>query len=246
MQNENRKEVWVLGGASGLGKKLVDKAPTEGVDRVVLGRGGDYEVDLSSHENVGALCEHIESLTDEAVERVAFFVWNASVLELGPFADSARIEEILNINVLNPTLILRALLKAKKRVKSSLHLITISSVASWKARSEIALYCATKAYQAQISRSLAPELEPGSKVTIAMPAGMKTDIFRSTPVDVSGFMDPGEVAEVIWQEALSQEALCDWFNVLKGEEGPVVSREKFAPEIFWGKLPKHNPKGETQ
>ena len=150
---------------------------------------------------------------------------------------------MFTINMHAPTRILQSFVKRKKELHSPFHLITISSVAAWKARADMAAYSGTKAYQAQFSRALSLELErdiPGSKVTIALPAGIKTRLFPAD-IDISGFMEPAAVAEVIWKEALAQEKACDWFNVLLVDGKVKVSREHFAPELAYDRLPMYNP-----
>jgi short-subunit dehydrogenase len=145
------------------------------------------------------------------------------------------------INILNPTTIIQALVGAKERIGSPFHLVTIASRAAWKAWPDQTVYCGSKAYQAQFSRALARELErdlQGSKVTIVMPGGIKTKIFSRTSIDPSRFMDPEVVAGMIWQEVLSQQGVCDWFNILQQDGQPTISRDSFVPELAYEQLPR--------
>lgn len=233
--------VWILGGKSGLGGELVKEANYLGFATAALGRNSCYSVDLASRQSVSALCQRINCMDSCILRSVSFFVWNASVFEYVPLDGMKDAGGTIDVNILHPTEIIQSFVKRKKELKSPFHLVTIASLASWKARADMAVYCGSKAYQAQFSRSLAAELErdiPGSKITIALPAGMKTNLFNGTNVDASRFMEPNIVAELIWKEVLAQEKVCDWFNVLTKNGRPIVSRENFAPELVPDELPK--------
>lgn len=234
--------VWILGGTNGLGHELAKKALFVGLSPMVFGvNSSPNRVDLKDGSSVFALCKKIDALVDAEIERVTCFIWNASVFEEAPFDSSTRFDEIIRVNVNGPIRIIKSFLARKKRAKSPFHLITISSRSSWKAWVDQAVYCGTKAFQAQFSRALALELErdlPGSKVSIVLPGGMKTGIFIGTSIDTSNFMDSGVVASMIWEEVLSQEKICDWFNIVSIDGAPAVSRENFSPELSLDNLPR--------
>jgi len=236
--------VWILGGSSGLGLELAGVAENRGVNTLILGRHrANIGIDLSDTLEVEEYCNHLYVCNPIVIKNMDCFIWNASVMDYGS-ADSVDPMRMLEINITNPTSILRALVARKKELKSCLHLVTISSVASWKARAYMAVYAATKSYQAQLSRCLALELErdlPGSKVTVVMPAGMNTGIFKGSGVDASKFMDPKKVAEIIWDNVLGQKSVYDEFNILRKEEKPVLSRKRFAPGLAHDELPRYNP-----
>jgi len=236
-------EAWILGGSSGLGYELVQEAVRRGITPLVFGRKADRQVDLADRGSVAVLCKTIDEMDESALNPMSFFIWNASILEYAKFDGMKNTSRMLDINVLHPTLVLRSLIARKKFFHSPFHLITVSSVASWKARPEMAVYCGSKAYQAQFSRALALDLErdlPGSKVTIVLPAGMKTNLFHETDVNTSEFMEPRLVAEIIWNQALTQTKFYDEFNILRQGAQPVVSREMFAPELAYDDLPRYN------
>lgn len=238
-------KAWILGGSSGLGLELVKEAERHSIDPVTLGRNSQLQVDLSDRQSVEALCQKIEVMEAELLKDVSFFVWNAGEFEYGPFDQAEKLASMFAINADAPTRILQTFVRRKKKLRSPFHLITIASVAVWKARADMAIYAGTKAYQAQFSRSLALEFErdlPGSKVVIVHPAGMKTGLFPAS-INTSEFMDPREIAGIIWREALVQEKFCDWFNVLRVEGKPSVSRENVSPELAYDELPKYNTGG---
>lgn len=237
------KEAWILGGSSGLGLELVKRAKKSKINTVVLGRYSEKEVDLADSDSVEEFCQYLESAHPKTIREATFFVWNASLLEYAPLDEMENLEEVLQIDVASPTKIIRSFVARKKELKSPFHLITIASVASWKARPNMAVYCGAKAYQALFSMALAVELKrdlSGSKVTVVNPAGMKTGLFPAD-VDTSEFMEPKAVVAIVWKEALAQKKFCDWFNVLRRGNKPVISRENFAPELAYDELPRYNP-----
>ncbi len=234
---------WILGGSSGLGFHLTNQARRNGLKTCVLGRGVDWSVDLADRSSVERLCRRITKADPRIIREIKFFFWNAGVLDYRPFDEVLDLERSLNINILHPTLILRALIARKINLDSAIHLVTISSVASWRARNKMAIYAGAKAYQAQFSRALSLDLEKshlGSKVTVVMPIGIKTNIFKETGIDSSKFMEPRLVARLIWGEVLHQEKSCDWFSIFSERGKPVVSRRVFAPELASDELPLYN------
>lgn len=236
------KEAWILGGSSGLGLELAKEALHLGIKPVVFGREGDYKVDLNNWTSVAALCKFIKNSDEDFIKNASFFIWNAGFLEYNRLDAMKDFAKMMNVNVRHPTEIIQAFIARKKFLKSPFHLVTIASVAVWKARPNMAVYAACKAYQAQFSRCLSAEIDrdiPGSKVAIVHPAGMKTGIFPSY-VDTSNFMDPKAVAGVIWKEVLAQEKPCDWFNILRQGSEPTVSRGNFAPGLAYDELPGYN------
>ncbi len=144
------------------------------------------------------------------------------------------LEKLFEVNVISPTKIINSLVWRKKALISPFHLVAISSSSSWKARADEAVYCGTKAYQAQFARSLGLELMrdlPGSKVTVVHPAGMKTNLFQRTKTDTSQFMDPSGVAKMIWNEVLKQKLAIDEFHIDRVKGEPVGIRESRAPLV---------------
>ena len=239
---------WFLGGSSGLGFSLAAEARRLKMITTAWGRGqgnaNDNKLDLADRSSVDSFCEFLRKLPIAFIKDIHFFVWNAGVLDYQSFGAESDIERSLNVNVVHPTLIIRELIARKINLDSPIHLIVISSVASWRARKKMAVYAGAKAYQAQFARSLALDLEKnhlGSKVSVVMPAGIRTGIFKKAFVDTSGFMSPKEVARLVWREVLRQDKLCDWFNVVPGKRGnPLISRENFAPELAYDELPLYN------
>lgn len=248
-RGEKMKTAWILGGASGLGWELTQEAERQGITPVILGRsapsgfqGLHMDVDLADRISVPALCQLIDCLDDDSIRSVSFFVWNAFLLEYSTLEEMQDLDRMHNINVLSPTKILQSFVGRKKELRSPFHLIAICSVASWKARPKMAVYCGSKAYQAQFSRALSLELAndlPGSKVTLIHPAGMRTGLFPVS-VDTSEFLDPKEVAEIAWRKALAQEKPYDWLNILRQRNKPIVSVKNFAPELANEELPGYN------
>ena len=102
------------------------------------------------------------------------------------------------------------------------------------------MYCALKAAKAAFTRNFARELVrdlPGSKVTLINPGGLKTPNFwKNSGQDISKFMDPNEVAKIIWNEIERQEEPFKEVNILrKSDGGHNISYGPRIPEQpFWG------------
>lgn len=234
---------WILGGSSGLGLELAREASRLDIEVLVFGRNSYYGVDLVDRSSTEALCKKIEGMESENIKRADFFIWNASILEYAPFEMMSKLDEILDVNIRNPQKILQYFIRRKKILSSPFHLVTVSSVASWKARRDLAVYSATKAAQAQFSLCLSRELEddlPGSKVTVVHPTGMKTNILKESSVDLSNFLEPKAVAKIIWSRVLSQKNQCNWFNILRKNGRPFTEEKSFYPELAYEDLPGYN------
>jgi NAD(P)-dependent dehydrogenase (short-subunit alcohol dehydrogenase family) len=116
-----------------------------------------------------------------------------------------------------------------------IHLITISSTSSWKARPAEAIYCALKAAKSHYTRCVAKRLAteyPGAKTMLVQPGGMATENFWG-PMnqDMAGYMSPAAVATIIWDRAQGQEGSFDEYSILRTDDGtPVIKDGPQLPE----------------
>lgn len=233
---------WILGGASGLGLELTKTALRHSdICPLTVGRTPIRDtkqsgiethtphiyIDLLNRNTVDALCQNITIMD---IHDVAWFVWNAAIFERKPIDQTEKLDDIINANIHHPTKILRAFIGRKKILHSAFHLVTIASTSSFRAHTDEQVYCGSKAYQVQFSHAIALELKrdlPGSKVTIVNPSGMKTNFFEGTNTDTTCFMNPREVAEMIWSSLLGQVEEVDEIQIERDEAGKVmITREK--------------------
>ena len=119
--------------------------------------------------------------------------------------------------------------------KTPYHLVTIASTSSWKMRENQAIYCALKAAKAHFTRQYAQEIVrdlPGSKITLVNPGGIQTpDFWKDLDRDISKFMKPTRLAQVIMERVLGQEKVFSELQITRDENGePVVQEGQVAPE----------------
>src|SRR3989338_8226375 len=113
-------------------------------------------------------------------------------------------------------------------------LIVIGSSSAYRVRTDESLYGALKAAKAQLARNLGKELPrdlPGSKVLLANPGGMATPFWDGRDRDVSSFMDPKDVARVIWDEVRRQDTPFLEIQVIRqADRSPKVEYGPRLPE----------------
>lgn len=238
------KKAVILGGSSGLGVELSREALGRGISSLALGRSSpafpelSYNpfstVDLSDVESVKRCVSWVGLWWDPNCH---YFIWNAGILERKPVDDpTLDIDGLINVNFTSAVKIISAVVGRVKSEGRPMHLIAISSTSSWKGRKYEAVYCASKAAQAQFCRALAVELRddlPGSRVTLVKPAGMKTNLFAGAEGrTMSGFMRPKHVAKIVWDEVLKQRRFFREFQIDRKARKPVLVRENFAPIPF--------------
>lgn len=148
----------------------------------------------------------------------------------------AEIEGLTSLLLTGPLRLLRRILAT---APASVHLVTIASSSGWRRQENESLYCALKAAQAHVSRSLVPELvaaDPANRVTVINPGGLAVpDFHTGLEIDYGTMMDPAEVAGIIWRAAAEQSAPFQELQILRsrepGAEGtPIVSHGPRVPE----------------
>jgi short-subunit dehydrogenase len=239
---------FVLGGTKGLGHELAKKALLDGKDVTIAGRDArDCELTTSTDTKL------IERLRPYTVDLTAssqrypfppfprtpvdFFFWNAGQRCKGALEDlsSSDIASFVEMSITRPVQILNHLFRAQRENAHPLHLIVISSVTSWRIRSDETLYGGMKAAQAQIARNLGrewPEGLPGTKVLLVHPGGMRTTFWEGSGSDTSQFLDPALVAEIIWKAVNEQTEPFQEMQVLRqvGTTIPVIEYGAKKPE----------------
>ncbi len=238
-----KKKAVILGGSKGLGLELAKETIARNIQPIVLGRSApnipdyhhdvSYKVNLADSTSVGGCAARVGAWWDEDT---LYFVWNAGVLEVAPVDKINDPRGLIRTNLDSAVRIIESLVAFAKFLKRPIHLVTISSTSSWKARKYQAHYCLTKAGQAAFSRALALELRddlPWSRVTLVKPAGMKTKLFDEVEgTDITEFMDPQDVARVVWDEVLNQRNFFKEFQVDRKDGKPIIVRRNFAPILF--------------
>ncbi|AUG78270.1 Short-chain dehydrogenase [Kitasatospora sp. MMS16-BH015] len=232
----------VIGGTRGLGRQLALQAREAGLDTYVYGRSVHT---LDAAETAGLTLRELD-LTDPASVDAAdlelpgplYLFWVAGAFLKKPLVETtdAEIEGLTSLLLTGPLRLLRRVLST---APSSVHLITIASSSGWRRRENESLYCALKAAQAHVSRSLVPELvaaDPANRVTVINPGGLAVpDFHTGLELDFGTMMDPAEVAGIIWRATREQTEPFQELQILRsrepGSEGtPIVSHGPRVPE----------------
>ncbi|MBF0145350.1 MAG: SDR family oxidoreductase [Magnetococcales bacterium] len=239
----------LLGATKGLGLELAREGARRNLSPIIYGRSASepnaiteippqavlYPIDLHSAERV----QHAPLPTTP----VAFFFWVAGAFHKGPLqqTEPSEIDLHTDLHFRGPVQFLRRFLRHQAE---PFHLVTIGSVSSWRLREDEALYCGLKAAQTAFTRNFAVELvrdRPGSQVTLINPGGLNIPTFwekwESTAPDLGGFLDPGQVARIIWDLTLTQtEPFRETQLMRRKPHGsgvdPIIEHHPRCPEVL--------------
>ncbi len=174
----NGAVVLVTGGASGLGRAVVEGVRTAGGRPLVLDRvavdGADSEVvDLADTR----AAEEATRRVIERAGRLDAVVTAAGTDRPGTLAevDGAVWDRIVAVNLLGTAAVVRAALAAL--LDSHGTVVTVASTLGIKAVSDASAYCASKFGVVGFTRALAAELRGQVGVTLLIPGGMHTAFF---------------------------------------------------------------------
>lgn len=180
----------IVGGTSGLGLELATLLKNKGMV-IVTGRHNPAISGITYKEfnlTPGAgLAETIDNFVDE-LPAVDSFIYAAGYYQKGTLTtlEDEDIRHMLSVGIHAPIWMLREILQRQGKLKE---FIAITSTSQWTPRRLEPIYTATKAALGQFANSMA---EDGriSKTMVVAPAGMKTEFWRMTKQDQSGYNDP--------------------------------------------------------
>jgi short-subunit dehydrogenase len=188
-----QKTALITGASSGIGFACAELLAKQGYKLILISRRASkletalqklrpYGVDL--YPMALNLCE-----TDSAEKVFAFckekglkpdmLICNAGMNRVGSLSNTSpeQITDILNLQVVNPTLLCRYFGREMKRARQG-HIMIVSSLTAYTPYPTLSLYAASKRYLHQLSKSLAAELKPYHiNVTNLCPGGVETDFF---------------------------------------------------------------------
>jgi len=237
----------ILGGTRGLGLALADESISRFIATIAIGRSADpvpgsiREVIKADLADPGALARVMRP----EWQNVRYVFWVAGIFLRKQLCDCGpeEIDTMVRTHLTGPIGALTAFHRLMKNAAPladppglPYHLVVVASTSSWKVRQEEALYCALKAAKAHLTRNFAREIIadlPGSKVTLVNPGGIRTPGFwRNTGQDISRYMEPADLAKVIWDHVLSQTGPFDEIQVLRDltDGTPFVERGPHKPE----------------
>ena len=201
------KVVIVTGATKGLGKALAEKYLAEGHTVIATGR---TETALEELKTAGAITV-AGDITDDATrqklfaaakERIDILINNAGMLYSQPVEENTpeQWDRIFSVNVKAPMLLAQQAF-GLMREQGDGHIVNIVSTVGKEGRPNMSLYASTKFALAGFTESLRAEAKPhGVRVTGMFPGGMQTELFDTADAgtDTSEFMDPAEVAQLIY------------------------------------------------
>jgi len=221
----SRSFALILGGTKGLGRALAIESLKRGITPFITGRSTDtamkdpelagavfQKLDLSDPENINSGTSMYQLLGQgDMAPRFSHVFWVAGIFLRKPLTECTpeEIARMTAVHFTGPLAVLATIHRMQKLVNpladcpgAPYHLVTIASTSSYRIRENEAVYCALKAAKAHFTRNFAVELQrdlPGSKVTLVNPGGIATpDFWDGTGQQLAQFMDPGELAKVIW------------------------------------------------
>lgn len=192
-KNENGRWALVTGASRGIGYRLAEGLAARGYNLVIVARGEEAlcsTAELLRGEGVEVVtmvadlvqCEAAQRLYEECSARgleVEVLVNNAGEFIYRDLCDveQGRVERIVGLHIATTTTLCR-LFARDMRVRGRGYILNMSSYAAWLPLGGLSLYSATKSYVMQLSYALREELrEQGVVVTVALPAGVATDLY---------------------------------------------------------------------
>ena len=211
----------ILGGTSGLGLEMAKQLRERGERVLVLGKthnpqkhGEGFPLDVYYSDQVEAASARIEQILNS--DDIDQFVWAAGYGWRGNFEDQPSVRSMAEVNFSGALpLVQWAWRKMSTQNRKSV-LTIIGSTSSVKARSDEAVYVATKHAQAGLARSLgmqADEQKLPVRVALFLPGAMKTPFWngRDLPADHMFFNDPAKIAtHIINAIDCQQQPFLEW------------------------------------
>lgn len=217
----------ISGGSGGLGLAIAELLVESGKDILILGRDNDKLTRaakklgrISTGAQVSTLICNIGKEDDVCMtgkflkdhKIVAEYLFNnAGRGQFSPATatNSKIIDDVLEANLKGLILLTSEILRITPE-KEELTIVNIMSTSALLGRDQETVYCASKWGARGFTEALRTELKGTRRNIIAVyPGGMKTDFYKITGQnrDISGFMDPKEVAKKIVHAILGPDKL---------------------------------------
>ncbi|MCU0474265.1 MAG: SDR family oxidoreductase [Bacteroidales bacterium] len=217
----------ISGGASGLGLAIAELLVKSGKDVLILGRDNDKLNRAAKRLSRISVTAHVSTLVcnigkESDVRMTGKFLKDHKIVTEYLFNNAGRglfsgagtstsemINDVFEPNLKGLILLTSEILRITPE-KEDLTIINIMSTSSLSGRDQETIYCAAKWGARGYTEALRTELKGTKRNIIAVyPGGMKTDFWKvpGQNRDISGFMDPKEVAEIIVPAVLVKDKL---------------------------------------
>ena len=207
----------VTGASSGIGEAYAERLAADRWDLVVVARSGErlseLAARLSQAQAVTVQAVQADLSRPGEVDRVGgeigampvdMLVNNAGLAHYMPFADltAAQAAELVDLNVLAPVLLARAVLpgmlaRSRGTILNIASLLAFSGAAQAPFLPKRAVYAATKSFLVTFTQALAAEVaDRGVQVQVVCPGVVRSQFHRQG-MDMSAVprMEPGQVVE---------------------------------------------------
>jgi short-subunit dehydrogenase len=208
----------VTGASSGIGEAYAERLAADRRDLVVVARSGErlrgLAARLSQAYAVSVRVLQADLSRPGEVERVGgeigampvdMLVNNAGLAHYMPFADlpAAQAAELVDLNVLAPVLLTRAVLpgmlaRSRGTVINIASLLAFSGAVEAAFLPQRAVYAATKSFLVTFSQTVAAEVgDRGVQVQVVCPGVVRSEFHTRQGMDMSAVprMEPGHVVE---------------------------------------------------
>ncbi|MCJ7448176.1 MAG: SDR family oxidoreductase [Bacteroidales bacterium] len=222
-----KKITIISGGSGGLGLAIAELVVKSGKDVLILGRDSEKltltarKLNRTSEKaDISTLICNIGNETD--VRRVGKYLTEHKIVTEYLFNNAGRglftkaststaamIDDVFEANLKGMILLTSEILRITPE-QEELTIVNIMSTSALYGRDEETIYCAAKWGARGYTEALRIELKGTKRNIIAVyPGGMKTDFWKvpGQNRDISGFMDPSEVAEKIVNTVLFNKGL---------------------------------------
>lgn len=217
----------ISGGSSGLGLAIAELLVKKGKDVLILGRDGERLSKAARRLSLFSDTAHVSSLicnigNETDVKNTGRFLKEHKIVTeylynnagrglFSPITEStsALIDDVFEPNLKGLILLTTEILRITP-AKDDLTIVNIMSSSALYGRDQESIYCAAKWGARGYTEALRTELMGKKRNIIAVyPGGMKTDFWKGldTDRDISGYMDPKDVAEKIISAVLGPDRL---------------------------------------
>jgi short-subunit dehydrogenase len=208
----------VTGASSGIGEAYAERLAADRWDLVLVARTGERLSELAARLNqahaVTVRAVQADLSRPGEVERVGaeiatlpvdMLVNNAGLAHYMPFADlpAAQATELVDLNVLAPVLLARAVLpgmlaRSRGMIINIASLLAFSGAVQAPFLPKRAVYAATKSFLVTFSQALAAEVgDRGIQVQVVCPGVVRSEFHSRQGMDFSAVprMEPGQVVQ---------------------------------------------------